>query len=168
MMIGAALALLILSAPLSMLSTGAVEGAVEENFETFTKDNACANNDCTEAESDWASSTSQRDYYAWDITNVEDVMENGTAPAYEKVGPFTYDITYKRTILDYDEDAGTMTYNQVKSFECAEDSAVSCDTPVSQLNIAFRAQTIGATGLAINGIMEATKAGFAVGMMVKT
>ena len=165
MMIGAALALLVLSAPLSMLSTGAVEGAVEENFETFTKDNACANNDCTEAESDWASSTSQRDYYAWDITNVEDVMENGTAPAYEKVGPFTYDITYKRTILDYDEDAGTMTYNQVKSFECAEDSAVSCDTPVSQLNIAFRAQTIGATGLAINGIMEATKAGFAVGMM---
>ena len=165
MMIGAALALLVLSAPLSMLSTGAVEGAVEENFETFTKDNACANDDCTEAESDWASSTSQRDYYAWDITNVEDVMENGTAPAYEKVGPFTYDITYKRTILDYDEDAGTMTYNQVKSFECAEDSEVSCDTPVSQLNIAFRAQTIGATGLAINGIMEATKAGFAVGMM---
>ena len=165
MMIGAALALLVLSAPLSILSTGAVEGAVEDNFETFTKDNACANNDCTEAESDWASSTSQRDYYAWDITNVEDVMENGTAPAYEKVGPFTYDITYKRTILDYDEDAGTMTYNQVKSFECAEDSAVSCDTPVSQLNIAFRAQTIGATGLAVNGIMEATKAGFAVGMM---
>ena len=165
MMIGAALALLVLSAPLSILSTGAVEGAVEDNFETFTKDNACANNDCTEAESDWASSTSQRDYYAWDITNVEDVMENGTAPAYEKVGPFTYDITYKRTILNYDEDAGTMTYNQVKSFECAEDSAVSCDTPVSQLNIAFRAQTIGATGLAVNGIMEATKAGFAVGMM---
>ena len=164
-MIGAALALLVLSAPLSILSTGAVEGAVEDEFETFTKDNACADNDCTEAESDWASSTSQRDYYAWDITNVEDVMENGTAPAYEKVGPFTYDITYKRTILDYDEDAGTMTYNQVKSFECAEDSAVSCDTPVSQLNIAFRAQTIGATGLAINGIMEATKAGFAVGMM---
>ena len=165
MMIGAALALLVLSAPLSMLSTGAVEGAVDDEFETFTKDNACANDDCTEAESDWASSTSQRDYYAWDITNVEDVMENGTAPAYEKVGPFTYDITYKRTILDYDEDAGTMTYNQVKSFECAEDSAVSCDTPVSQLNIAFRAQTIGATGLAVNGIMEATKAGFAVGMM---
>ena len=164
-MIGAALALLVLSAPLSMLSTAGVEAAVEDEFETFTKDNACANNDCTEAESDWASSTSQRDYYAWDITNVDDVMENGTAPVYEKVGPFTYDITHKRTIVDYNESAGTMTYNQVKSFECAEDSAVSCDTPVSQLNIAFRAQTIGATGLAINGIMEATKAGFAVGMM---
>lgn len=165
MMLGAALALLVLSAPLSMLSTAGVEAAVEDEFETFTKDNACANDDCTEAESDWASSTSQRDYYAWDITNVDDVMENGTAPVYEKVGPFTYDITYKRTILDYDEDAGTMTYNSVKSFECAEDSEFSCDTPVSQLNIAFRAQTIGATGTAVNGIMEATKAGFAVGMM---
>ena len=52
MMLGAALALLVLSAPLSMLSTAGVEAAVEENFETFTKDNACANDDCTEAESD--------------------------------------------------------------------------------------------------------------------
>ena len=165
MMLGAALALLVLSAPLSMLSTAGVEAAVEENFETFTKDNACANDDCTEAESDWSSSTSQRDYYAWNITNVGDVMASNAAPMYEKVGPFTYDITHTRTIVDYNESAGTMTYNQVKSFECAEDSTVSCDTPVSQLNIAFRAQTIGATGLAINGIMDATKAGFAVGMM---
>ncbi|RJU83055.1 MAG: hypothetical protein DWB99_03130 [Candidatus Poseidoniales archaeon] len=165
MMLGAALALLVLSAPLSMMSTAGVEAAVEENFETFTKDNACANDDCTEAESDWASSTSQRDYYAWNITNVDDVMATNAAPMYQKVGPFTYDITHTRTIVDYNESAGTMTYNQVKSFECAEDSEVSCDTPVSQLNIAFRAQTIGATGLAVNGIMEATKAGFAVGMM---
>ena len=32
MMLGAALVCLILSAPLSMLSTGAVEGAVDDNF----------------------------------------------------------------------------------------------------------------------------------------
>ena len=60
MMLGAALALLVLSAPLSMLSTAGVEGAVEENFETFPVDNACANDDCTEAEEDWATSTGER------------------------------------------------------------------------------------------------------------
>ena len=43
MMLGAALVCLILSAPLSMLSTGAVEGAVDDNFETFPADSACAN-----------------------------------------------------------------------------------------------------------------------------
>ena len=39
-MLGAALAFLILSAPLSVLSTGAVEDAVDENFETFPTDTA--------------------------------------------------------------------------------------------------------------------------------
>ena len=44
-MLGAALVCLILSAPMSILSTGAVEGAVEDNFETFPTDNACADDD---------------------------------------------------------------------------------------------------------------------------
>lgn len=162
MMLGAALALLVLSAPLSMLSTAGVEAAVEENFETFPADEACANSDCTEAESDWSTSTSERSYYAWNLTN-----PGAAEPVYEKVGPFDYDITYTREILDYNEAAGTMQYSESKVFTCAEDTRNPCDTMVTTTNIPFQPQVVGATGLAINGIMEVTKAGFAAGLIAK-
>ena len=154
-------------AALAPMATGAVEGAVEDNFASFSKDSVCANDDCTEAEEDWASSTSPRDFYGYSITNVADVMANGSAPVYEKIGPVTYDITTTRTILDYDSAAGELTYNSVKSFACSADTEVPCDTEVSQLNIAFQTQVIGATGTAINGIMDLTKVGFAVQMVLQ-
>ena len=158
MMLGAALALLVLSAPLSMLSTGAVEGAVEENFETFPADNACANDDCTEAEEDWATSTGERSYYAWNLTN-----PGAAEPVYEQVGPFDYDITYTREIIDFNKSAGTLTYSESKVYTCAEDTRTACDTEVTTTNIPFQPQVVGATGLAISGIMDLTKAGFAAG-----
>ena len=154
-------------AALAPMATGAVEGAVEDNFASFSKDSVCANDDCTEAEEDWASSTSPRDFYGYSITNVADVMANGSAPVYEKIGPVTYDITTTRTILDYDSAAGELTYNSVKSFACSADTAVPCDTEVSQLNIAFQTQVIGATGTAIDGIMDVTKAAFTTGMLAQ-
>ena len=154
-------------AALAPMATGAVEGAVEDNFASFSKDSVCANDDCTEAEEDWASSTSPRDFYGYSITNVADVMANGSTPVYEKIGPVTYDITTTRTILDYDSAAGELTYNSVKSFACSADTEVPCDTEVSQLNIAFQTQVIGATGTAIAGIMDVTKAAFTTGMLAQ-
>ncbi len=167
MMISGLILVLLNVAALSPLSTGAVEDAVEENFETYPKDSACKNSDCTEAEEDWASSTAQRSFYGWSVTNLDDVMGTGATPTYEKVGPVTYDITTTKTINAYDKDAGTLTYNSVKTFECAADSEVSCDTEITQLNIAFQTQVIGATGLAINGIMDTTKAAYTAGMLAK-
>ena len=150
---------------LAPMSTGAVRDAVIENFDEFSKESACDDDDCTTAEDDWAVSSSQRDFYGYSITNVNDVMASGATPTYEKIGPVTYDITTTRTITGYDATAGELTYNSVKSFECAEDTTVPCDTEVSQLNIAFQTQVIGATGLAIGGIMDMTKAGFTAGMI---
>ena len=157
-MLGAALAFLILSAPLSVLSTGAVEDAVDENFATFPTDTACANDDCTEAEADWATDTGERSYYAWNLTN-----PGAAEPVYEQVGPFDYDITYTREIIDFNKSAGTMTYSESKVYTCAEDTATPCDTEVTTTNIPFQPQAVGATGLAIDGIMGLTKAGFAAG-----
>ena len=157
-MLGAALAFLILSAPLSVLSTGAVEDAVDENFETFPTDTACANDDCTEAEEDWATSTGERSYYAWNLTN-----PGAAEPEYEKVGPFDYDITYTREIIEFNETAGTLQYSESKVYTCAEDTTNPCDTEVTTTNIPFQPQVVGATGLAIDGIMSLTKAGFAAG-----
>ena len=165
-MLVAGLMFLILNlAVFAPLSTGGVQDAVDEKFSTYTKDVACANDDCTEANDDWAVSTTQRDYSAWSITNAADIMATGADPAYEEVGPFTYDITSTRTITGHDATNGTLTYNQVKSFECATDSAMPCDTMVTQINIGFQPQVIGATGMAINGIMDLTKVAFAAGMM---
>ena len=166
MMLGAALVCLILSAPLSMVSTGAVEGAVEDNFETFPTDTACANDDCTEAEEDWATSTGERSYYAWNLTNPTEVM-GGADPVYEQVGPFDYDITYTREIIAFDEDAGTLTYSESKVYTCAEDTATPCDSEVTTTNIPFQPQVVGATGTAISGIMDLTKAGFSAGVMAQ-
>ncbi|WP_438995619.1 hypothetical protein [Poseidonia sp.] len=167
MLIAGIILVLLNVAALGPLSTGAVEGAVDENFETFAKDSACYDDDCEEAEDDWASSTSQRDFYGWSVNNLDDVMANGSAPTYTEVGPVTYDITTTKTINSYDKEAGTLTYNSVKTFECNVDSKVSCDTDVTQLNIAFQTQVIGATGMAINGIMDTTKAAFTTGMLGK-
>ena len=155
-MLGAALVCLILSAPLSILSTGAVEGAVEDNFETFPTDNACADDDCTEADPDWATSTGERSYYAWNLTN-----PGAAEPVYEQVGPFDYDITYTREIIDFNKTAGTLTYSESKVYTCAEDTRTPCDSEVTTTNIPFQPQVVGATGLAISGIMDLTKAGFA-------
>jgi len=165
MLIAGVIMVLLNLAALGPMSTAAVPDAVEENFELFSKESVCADDDCTTAESDWASSTTQRDFFGYSITNVADVMANGTEPTYERIGPVTYDITTTRTINDYNSTAGELTYNAVKSFECAADTEVPCDTEVSQLNIAFQTQVIGATGLAIEGIMDTTKLAFTTGMI---
>ncbi|MGB0699933.1 MAG: hypothetical protein ACPGO6_02850 [Candidatus Poseidoniaceae archaeon] len=164
MMLGAALVCLILSAPLSMLSTGAVEGAVDDNFETFPADSACANPDCSEVEEDWATSTGERSYYAWNLTNPTEVM-GGADPVYEQVGPFDYDITYTREVIELNKDAGTLKYSESKVYTCAEDTRTPCDMEVTTTNIPFQPQVVGATGTAISGIMDLTKAGFSAGVM---
>ena len=165
-MLAAGLMFLVLNlAVLAPLSTGGVQDAVDETFATYTKDTACANDDCTEAEADWAVSTSQRDYSAWTINNLDEILANGSEPAYTEIGPFTYDITKTNTITGYDATNGTMTYTQVKSHQCAAESANPCDTNVTQINIGFQPQVIGATGMAINGIMDLTKVAFSAGMM---
>ena len=149
---------------LAPIATSMVEDAVDDNFEVYPYDSACADSDCTTAEADWATSTSERTYYAWNLTNLDAVMA-GEEAEYEKLGPFEYDITYTRNIIDFDKDAGTLTYDESKVFTCSETSPNDCNTMITQLNIPFQPQVVGATGLAINGVMDATKAGFTAGVM---
>ena len=149
---------------LAPIATSMVEGAVEDNFETYPYDSACADSDCTTAESDWATSTSDRTYYAWNLTNADEVMA-GEDPVYEKLGPFEYDITTTRNIIDFNKSAGTLTYDESKVFTCSETSPNDCNTMITQLNIPFQPQVVGATGMAIEGVMDLTKVGFSAGVM---
>ena len=100
-LIGVGLTFLLLNLTLMpLVFTGAVPDAVDDKFETYPLDTACGeNSDCDSVEPDWATSTSQRDYYAWDVTNLADVMDAGAVPTYQKMGPFTYDITSQKTLM---------------------------------------------------------------------
>ena len=167
-LLGTGVAVLLLNVTLlSMLATGAVEGAVDDKFATFPLDEACEDTACTTMKADWTTSTSEQDYYVWSMTNSAAVSADASVePVYEKVGPFTYSITSTKTYISHDATAGTMKYSESKSFECAADSAVACDTDVTAINIPFRAQTIGATSLFIGtGVMGVAKLGFAAGVM---
>ncbi len=147
---------------LGPMATGAVPGAVDDAFATYPKDNACANDDCSEMNEDWATSVSSRDYYAWNLSNPDDVLY-GDEPVFVKVGPVTYEFTTERTLLDYDADAGTLTYREEKSYVWA--GGVPGTTPITGLNILYEPQRIAATALIIDFAMTFTKAGFASGMM---
>ena len=149
---------------LGAYATGQVPAAVEDAVALKVKDDICENQLCTEVNDDWSESTSQRDFYAWHILNLDEV-NNGSEPIYEEIGPVTYDVTLKKEVENYDVRNGLLTYKQTTSYACSEDTEVPCSTEVSQLNIAFNTQVIGATGTAINTVMETTKTGFASGVI---
>ena len=152
-------------AVLGPMATSAVPAAVEDAVSMKAKDDICENVLCTEINDDWKESTSQRDFYAWHIWNVDDVIANGSQPQYETIGPVTYDVTLKKEVDNYDIKNGLLTYKQTTSYACATDTAVACSTEVSQLNIAFTPQVVGATGTAIAEVMKITKIGFASGVL---
>ena len=166
-LIGVGLTTLLLNLTiLPLIFTGAVPGAVDDKFETYPLDSICGEDgDCSTIEEGWESSTTNYDYFAWDLINLDEVLENQATPQYQKKGPYTYEITSEKTLLEHDESNGQLTYNTVKSFKCSADSQNSCDEELTQLNIQFRPQMIGATGTAFKGIMDSTKMGFASGMM---
>ena len=141
------------------VATGAVEGAVGDMFATYPKDGICSNDDCSEIEEGWLTSTSERDYYAWNLTNLDDMMENPTIKAnYEQAGPITYEITTERTFLSHDADAGTLTYSEINTYEWK--AGESSQAEVTALNILYEPQRIGATSLFIGILGQMSKAGF--------
>ena len=152
-------------AVLGPMATSAVPDVVRDAVATKVKDDICNDVMCRDVNEDWAESTSERNFYAWDIVNVEDVEANYSEPIYEKIGPFTYDVTLKRTVDNYDIKNGLLTYKQTTSYACSEDTVIPCSHEISQLNIAFTPQVVGATGTAIDAVMGITKVGFASGVL---
>ena len=150
---------------LSAYAVGQVPAAVEEAVATKVKDDICKNNLCTEVNEDWETSTSQRDFYAWHILNLDDISNNNSEPLYERIGPITYDVTLKRSVDNYDLKNGLLTYTQSTSYSCSSDTLIPCSQEISQLNIAFNPQVVGATGTAINAVMDITKTGFVSGVL---
>jgi len=146
------------------VATGAVEGAVQSTFQTHTKNTICANDDCSEVNEDWATSTSERSYYAWNLSNYDDVLANPmTEQQFEQVGPVVYEITAERTLVEHDAEEGTISYTEVNSFTWVGGSPSTSE--VTNLNILFEPQRIGATSTFVGIVASMTQAGFAAGMI---
>ena len=138
----------------SQIESG-VQTQVAENYDGLDKD---GNQDWSiDYDEDWHVSTSERVYYAYNLdTDVQNATEGvcGT-DCFEKMGPFIYEVTTNREILDFDYDAGTMTYSEYDVFEWCEDcthegmSSMPGDTDITQVNILWNTQRIGGMGSGI-------------------
>tara|TARA_Y100001970_G_scaffold69313_2_gene88417 strand:+ start:4081 stop:6831 length:2751 start_codon:yes stop_codon:yes gene_type:complete len=129
---------------------------------------------------DWNISTSERAYFGYSITNVEELTENSAVNAeFEKMGPFVYEVTTHRELLDLDTEAGTATYSEYDVFEWCETctwngtldgvegeyASLPGSTEFTNLNILYNTQRLAgiATGIVYGETFA--KAGFANQMM---
>ncbi|MGB1435911.1 MAG: hypothetical protein ACPG68_03445 [Candidatus Thalassarchaeaceae archaeon] len=126
---------------------------------------------------DWLVSTSERTYFANSITNLES-LEDGTdtMPILEKMGPFVYNVTTTRNIIDFDEENGTITYSEYDVFDwCStctwtdedgvEHASMDGNTEISQINILWNTQKIAGVGTGIEYGEIFAKAGFGNSMI---
>ena len=95
------------------LIEGAVEGQVTDSmdeqvdFDAFWEDE-----DGDEHPSNWSVSTSERVYFAYSITDQSALSSEDPSQAFEKMGPFIYEVTTTRDVLGFNETAGTITYSE--------------------------------------------------------
>ena len=117
---------------------------------------------------EWLNSTIQRAFFAWNLTNPGDakadsdgntVDDLGNA-VFERVGPFIYNVTTKLDVISHSEDAGTLTYTEYNEYEWCEGctwtdengtthTSLPSTTPITNINILYDTQRIGALGSVI-------------------
>ena len=149
-----------------------VMDVVDEKLSTAT----VMTNDTWE-DDDWLNATSERSFFAWNFSNADEWSNDAdVAKEFEKVGPFTYNLTTKREVLYHDENAGTLTYREYNVYDWCEDclytdesgnthESLSGDSQLTNLNILFQTQKVGAAGAAIEGGESFVKGAFASDMM---
>ncbi|MGB1801672.1 MAG: hypothetical protein ACPHKZ_01355 [Candidatus Thalassarchaeaceae archaeon] len=124
---------------------------------------------------EWLVSTSERVYFAYSLDNPEGV-DAGDAHEFTKMGPFIYEVTTTREILDFNYNAGEITYSEYDSFEWCETctwndsngdehNSVPGSTEITQVNILWNTQRIAgiSTGILYGEVFA--KAGFANSMI---
>ena len=161
--------------------SGTLDGVIESNVETTVKSgydglDDDGNRDYTaDFDDDWINASSQKAYFANSIANLEEVLA-GSAPTYERVGPFIYYENTTRDVIEYDYEEESITYSGYESFEWCEDctwkdddgvehASVSGDTVVNQINILWNTQRIAGMGDGIEYGEIFAKAMFAAQMI---
>ena len=150
-----------------------VADTVADGYDGYDED---GNEDYTaDYDDEWLVSTSERVYFAYSLDNPEGV-DTGEAHEFTKMGPFIYEVTTTREILDFNYNAGEITYSEYDSFEWCETctwndsngdehNSVPGSTEITQVNILWNTQRIAgiSTGILYGEVFA--KAGFANNMI---
>ena len=150
-----------------------VQIAVADGYDGYDDDGN--ENYTADYDDEWLVSTSERVYFAYSLDN-PDGVDAGEAHEFTKMGPFIYEVTTTREILDFDYEAGEITYSEYDSFEWCENCAwidengdshnsVPGSTEITQVNILWNTQRIAgiSTGIIYGEVFA--KAGFANNMI---
>lgn len=150
-----------------------VQDVVADGYDGYDDDGN--ENYTADYDDEWLISTSERVYFAYSLDNPDEV-DAGEAHEFTKMGPFIYEVTTTREILDFDYDAGEITYSEYDSFEWCENCAwiddngdshnsVPGSTEITQVNILWNTQRIAgiSTGIVYGEVFA--KAGFANNMI---
>jgi len=132
---------------------------------------------------DWNESISEKVYFGYNLTDIDALSSDDPSNAYTKVGPWIYNVTSHKELLDWNEVEGTMTYSEYEVFEWCEDciwedrdgtmgevgqiyDSVPGTNDFKNVNILWTAQSIGAIGpVGFDYGEPFAKAGFATNMM---
>ena len=150
-----------------------VQDVVADGYDGYDDDGN--KNYTIDYDDEWLASTSERVYFAYSLDN-PDGVDAGEAHEFTKMGPFIYEVTTTREILDFDYDAGEMTYSEYDSFEWCDNctwtddngdshNSVPGSTEITQVNILWNTQRIAgiSTGIIYGEVFA--KAGFANNMI---
>ena len=132
---------------------------------------------------DWNESTSEKVYFGYNLTDIDALSSEDPSNAYTKVGPWIYNVTSHKELLDWNEVEGTMTYSEYEVFEWCGDctwedrdgtmgdigkiyDSVPGTNDFQNVNILWMAESIGAIGpVGFEYGEPFAKAGFATNMM---
>ena len=132
---------------------------------------------------DWNESTYEKVYFGYNLTDIDALSSEDPSDAYTKVGPWIYNVTSHKELLDWNEVEGTMTYSEYEVFEWCGDctwedrdgtmgdvgeiyDSVPGTNDFQNVNILWMAESIGAIGpVGFEYGEPFAKAGFATNMM---
>ena len=151
------------------------DGMAEKVANAYTEENMI--ND------DWNESTSEKVYFGYNLTDVSALSSEDPSNAYTKVGPWIYNVTSHKELVDWNAGDGTMTYSEYEVFEWCEEctwedrdgsmgpvgeiyDSVPGTNDFKNVNILWMAESIGAIGpVGFEYGEPFAKAGFATNMM---
>ncbi len=132
---------------------------------------------------DWNESTYEKVYFGYNLTDNDALSSEDPSNAYTKVGPWIYNVTSHKELIEWNSDEGTMTYSEYEVFDWCGDctwedrdgdmgpvgeiyNSVPGTNDFTNVNILWTAQSIAAIGAAGFDYGEPfAKAGFATNMM---
>ena len=162
------------------LITSTFDGLISDGMAQQVTD---AYDEESDFDEEWATSTSPKVYFGYNLTDIDALSSDDPSNAYTKVGPWIYNVTSHKEILEWNDEEGTMTYSEYEVFEWCEEctweerdgsmgavgeiyNSVPGTNDFRNVNILWTAQSIGAIGpVGFDYGEPFAKAGFATNMM---